>query len=32
VKPLLHAGHKEMWQLRMLESQAPHGAAPGASR
>jgi RsiW-degrading membrane proteinase PrsW (M82 family) len=33
VKPLLHAGQKEMWQLRMLESQAaPAGAAPGSSR
>jgi protease PrsW len=33
VKPLLHAGHKEIWQLRMLESQsASAGATPGASR
>ena len=31
VKPLLHAGHKEIWQLRMLESQsASAGATPGA--
>ena len=29
VKPLLHAGHKEIWQLRMLESQS---VSPGASR
>lgn len=32
VKPLLHAGHKEVWQLRMLESQSSTPVVPRSSR
>jgi hypothetical protein len=33
MKPLLHAGHKEIWQLRMLESEkAPALPASDATR
>jgi protease PrsW len=32
MKPLLHAGHKEIWQLRMLEGASASAVAPDAMR
>ena len=28
IKPLLHVGHKDVWQLRMLESEADASTPP----